>query len=209
MLKENLDGNPKFYNADYIFHDLQIVAELKCLENNKLTDANYMSKIKTAWHKWRRAGLVKGPTPETIVVNSLPQQCCRELTSIASKYLKSPIKKANRQIRETKNVLKLPHYKGLLLLANDGNYAWPPDTLVHLAGGILYSGYTSIDNAVIFSVNMLAEVPGVDVPCRLWMPGGRNTPDAISPETLKLLAHQWFNFHDNLTGHANRRFGDV
>ena len=59
VLKEQIAGDPTFDNADYIFHDLQIVAELKCLENDKLNDPNYMNKIATAWSKCKGVSPIK------------------------------------------------------------------------------------------------------------------------------------------------------
>lgn len=208
VLKDELGGSPTFENADYVLHDQQIVAELKCLEDNKLDDPVYMGKIETIWQKWRVAGLVEGDTPEEIVLNKLPQQCARELVSLASVPLKGVIKKANRQIRQTKRSLDLPCYKGLLLLANDGNFALPANTLFQLVGGILSGGYSSISCFVLFSVNMVAQVPGADIPCMVWMPSFRPQSEPIPAETMQSLRDGWVSFHEKITGKTYRRFGD-
>jgi hypothetical protein len=209
VLKDEISCSPSFENADYIFHNLQIVAELKCLEDNKLDDPVYMGKIDALWQKWRTFGLVKGDTPERILLSELPQQCARELISVTSLPLKGVVKKANRQIRQTKDNLDLSSYKGLLLLANDGNLAYPPPTLNQLVGGILSNGFTSIDCYVLFTVNMFAQVPGVDIPCTLWMPSYRSEAVSIPPDVMASLRDGWSTFQEQLIGQKFRRFGDV
>jgi hypothetical protein len=209
VLKKQIGASPSFENADYVLHQQKIVAELKCLEDNKLDDPDYMAKIEAAWRKWEGLGYVTGEIPEQIVLNTLPPCCGREMVTIASAPLKGVIKKANRQIRETKDKLNLPTYKGLLLLANDGNYALPPNTLDQLVGGILSVGYTSINCYVLLSVNMVAQVPGVEIPCMVWMPSFRSEEESIRPEVMKFLHVKWKSYHERLTGQTYRCFGDV
>ena len=43
---ELIGKSPNFDNADYVFDDDKIVAELKCLQENKLNDANLNKKIR-------------------------------------------------------------------------------------------------------------------------------------------------------------------
>jgi len=209
VLKAELDPSPDFENADYVFHDLQIVAELKCLQENKLDDPLYMQKIDEAWQRWKKAGLVEGDTPDRILLNQLPELCAKELVSIGSRPLKRIVEKANRQIRETKANRNLPAYKGLLLLANDGNFALPANTQDGLVGGILSNKYSSIDSYVLFSVNMTSQVPGVDIPCMVWIPRGRSMTQSIPPNFLTFLRDRWVDFHEKLSGRKYRRFGDV
>jgi len=209
ILRDEIDKSPTFSNADYVLHDQKIVAELKCLEVNKLDDPLYMGKINAAWQKWRKSGLVTEDTPEMIQLNKLPPQCVKELVSITSRPLKRVIEKANRQIRETKEKLNLQSYKGLLLLANDGNFALPPNTLYQLLGGVLNNGFTSIDCFVLFSVNMIAQVPGVDIPCMVWMPSFRSEAESIPSDAMNLIQSGWFAFYEKITGQKYKRFGDI
>jgi len=209
VLKNDIADSPSFENADYVLHEQQIVAELKCLEVNKIDDSVYMGKIDAAWQKWRASGLITGDTPERIVLNELPHRCARELVALTSLPLKGVIKKANRQIRQTKDTLNLPSYKGLLLLANDGNFALPLNTLCQLVGGILSGGYTSINCSVVFSVNMVAQLPGVDIPCMVWMPSYRSQAKSISPDVMVSIRDGWTAFHEKMTGQTCRRFGDI
>lgn len=45
--------SPNFLNADYIFSEDKIVAELKCLQDNKLNDKKLNKKITKLYEKWR------------------------------------------------------------------------------------------------------------------------------------------------------------
>ena len=209
VLRDEIDKSPTFSNADYVLHDQKIIAELKCLEVNKLDDPLYMGKIDAVWQKWRKSGLVTGDTPENILLNELPQPCAQELVSLTSLPLKGVVKKANRQIRETKEKLNLQSYKGLLLLANDGNFALPPNTLYQLLGGVLNNSFTSINCFVLFSVNMIAQVPGVDIPCRVWMPSFRSEAESIPSDVMDSIRNGWFAFYEKVTGQKYKRFGDI
>ena len=208
VLRDSLPRSPLFENADYVFHDFQIVAELKCLTEDKLDDPNYIQKINAAWQKWRKSGLVFGDTPEQIPVNILPEPCRRELVSISSRPLSRVITKANRQIRATKSALNINAYKGLLLLANDGNFALPANTMCWLVEDVLSDHFHSIDTYVLFSVNMVAKVPGTDIPCMVWMPRFRSEKEAIPQNIMDKLSEGWSSYYDKLTGRTYRRFGD-
>ncbi len=209
VLSDKIGVNPTFENADYVFPDQEIVAELKCLKVNKLNDPTYMGKIADLWQRWRNSGFVTGDTPETILLNELPPQCASELVSVTSRPLKRVIEKANRQIRETKATLNLPSYKGLLLLANDGNFALPPNTLHQLVGEVLTDSYTSINCFVLFSVNMIAQVPKVEFPCRVWMPNFRSESESIPSDVMGSIRDGWHEFHEKITDQTYRRFGDT
>ena len=206
VLKETLKGDPQFENADYVFHEYGFVAELKCLQDNKLDDAAYMSKIDAAWQRWRHAGQVVGDTPEEIVLQNLPLECQRELVDIGETPLKGIVKKANKQIKVTKQTLNLSTYKGVLLVANDGNFGLPANTLWTLIGGLLSRGYTSIDNTVLFSVNMAARVPGADIPCMVWMLGYRSKAESLSEAVLNTIRDGWSKYHETLTDQNYRKF---
>lgn len=209
VLRTAITKSPTFENADYVFHDHKVVAELKCLRENKLDDATYMKKIETLWQNWCRLGLVTCDIPDQIPLAILPPQCARELIHTSTIPLKGVIRKANRQIRQTKQALNIPSYRGLLLLANDGNYALPPQTLNQLVGRLLKSAYSSIDAFVLFSVNMFANIPGTDVPCMIWLPSFRSPTKTVSSNTMTLLRDGWAAYHEKLTGQKCRRFGDV
>src|SRR6266567_7159531 len=120
LVSELLPANPSFDNADYLFRNDNVVAELKCLEKDILDGIDFKAKLNVLYDTWVRKGLVR-PAWGTVEINTatLPIQCQQEIHSIIKNPIERTIKKANRQIRETKEHFNLPNAAGLLLLAND------------------------------------------------------------------------------------------
>jgi hypothetical protein len=167
----NLFNNtPQFSNADYLFEHDSVIAELKCLEKDPLSDPVFEDKISKLYNKWFEAGLVP-PVPKGFTINTgdLPEQCAIELFGLFKKQLEnSYIKKANKQIRESKAELNRHDAIGLLLLANDGNYALDPRVTFYLLHHTLKGQYTSIDHVIYFAANLRTDIPGVARNGFLW-----------------------------------------
>lgn len=109
---------PDFANADYWFPEDLVVAELKCLTEDLSTSQEFGRRISALYSSWIKKGLVPAPTDARVRFNlrDLPTRCAREfLEPIKQKLQASTIKKANKQIKETKLHLGAPEAKGLLL----------------------------------------------------------------------------------------------
>lgn len=52
------DQSSKASNADYVFRGENVIAELKCLEDDKSSDPKFLRKIDMLYSKWVRSGLV-------------------------------------------------------------------------------------------------------------------------------------------------------
>jgi hypothetical protein len=136
-LGENLRptvNSPK--NADYVFRKDDVVAELKCLENN-FFNASHARKLSILVQNWPRQRLlppVYGTTTMDINLRSLPEVCRQQWVGI-KKPIKRVLEEANKQIKTTKQFLNLPTAKGVLLLVNEGVPLPPPELmyLVHLS----------------------------------------------------------------------------
>ena len=200
VLKDTLPKNPTFNNADYVFPQHSTIAELKCLQHDPSTDPDFQKKVAACWIKWHRAGILPDEIPDMFRSDLLPANVFRELKALYSANLRGVIKKANRQIRETREALKLTGYKGLLLLASDGNYALQPKTLQALTFEILRGSCREIQNVVFFSVNMASSVPNSDSPAFLWIPYCRSEELAMSEESMTRLAPGWKHHHESLLG---------
>lgn len=206
-IDEIVGDSPVFDNADYLFSNHKTIAELKCLQENKLDDPVLMERMENLWSKWEKQGHVNGDIPERIQRDSIPDTCFQELYSLCSKSLKSVIKKANKQIRNTKNALKLSDHHGLLLLANDGNYALPPKTLLFFVAKILHHDFSEIEDFVIFSGNMLASAPDISNPCYIWLSGNTQRGPYVSPEFIEQMRIEWRKNHEAITGQCLKEFG--
>lgn len=146
---------PSFDNADYIIDNYNIIAELKCLQEDKSTDNNFLNKIKNKFsgHLKKEGMVIFG----TILVNSnqLSDSCTKELHDIYLKPIRSLAKKANKQIRETKQNLNKENSHGLLILINDNNKLLEPSRAIELIGQCLRrDGLSSIDSVLYLTLNL-------------------------------------------------------
>lgn len=170
--------SPSFSNADYWFPGDLVIGELKCLSEDFAEKGDFKQRLSELYVSWLQRRLVPPSTEPVIRFNlqEIPEPCAYEFLEIMKKRIEfSTIKKANKQIRETKHFLNAPDAKGLLLLANDGNLAMKPEVMAHLLARILKGKYSSIDSVIYFSVNHPASASGVPMPSLFWI-------DAIVPE---------------------------
>jgi hypothetical protein len=191
-------------NADYIFFDAGMIAELKCLEEDHDNKAEFVEKRQALVDKWERDGLVQPSQVRVpfIQVKAFPQPCHDDLIKLYGQCVKSHLRSANQQIRESKETHDLPNAKGLLLLANDGNYSIEPDHMGQILGKHLNGGnYPNIDTVLFFTVNMAVQVPEDDVISRLWIyfyrqPAEQGVPVPFMDE----MGVAWASFFKELTG---------
>ena len=196
IVKDLISKNPAYLNADYFFENRSIVAELKCLEKDTFRDAEYRKKMGIIYHKWMRQGLVPWTTSAGGVVQSkdLPMKCQLDVANLLKPVVERPIKKANRQIKQTKGEFNLPKAKGLLLLVNDGNYSLESDAVMYLVSRSIKAQYTAIHTVVYFTVNMLADAPGVNRDVLVWLDAPRDPADPLPRSFLDGLQKGWGSF---------------
>jgi hypothetical protein len=168
-LDDELPENPGVEVADYYFEREGVVAELKCLSED--LDPNAFREMLA---DWTARGLIPPPplgVPYRVYTRDLPEICQREFFhSCLNRLRNSTIKKANKQIRKTKERLHAPDARGLLLLANDGNFHLRPGLLRQLVTKACRDRFSSIDEAVIFTANF--GTTGHEAPdgTRIWAP---------------------------------------
>ena len=202
LVSEIVGSSPKFNNADYLFRDVNVISELKCLREDKSHDKRFQQKVQERFDSWIDKGLVPNPGPGTFRLESkyLPLQCTNELYKIYQKPINRIVDKANRQIKQTKKHLNLPEAKGLLLLVNDGNYALELDVLAYAVTQCLGIRYKSINMVVIFTVNMFVHMKGIEKNLLVWMPAERKELEIIDPEFLNRLQVGWMRHLEDITG---------
>ena len=192
---------PKFANADFWLPDANVVAELKCLTEDLFASSSFNKGIHALYASWVKRGLVPSPTAARLRVNlrDLPLKCAREFVDPIKRRLEaSTIKKANRQIRETKKYLDKPDAKGLLLLVNDGNYMLPPTMIAPLLSRILKGQCSSINSVIYFSVNEKASVPGIDIPSLFWIDALVPEREPVSLEFRRAICAAWMAHYSSL-----------
>lgn len=191
---EDLKGSPP-PNADYLFGRDNVIAELKCLEEDTYSPGEFKEVFSSLINDWQDRGLLSWRLyggPMLIQSRDLPIECQLELEQQINRRLRKVITKANRQIRLTKEILGFPNAKGLLLLVSDGNYFLRPDHVLPLVGRILRTRFSSINSVVYFTVNSAVDMPNLNRDGLIWIQSVRDNFETVAPEFLSRLRAGWF-----------------
>lgn len=190
-------------NPDYIFAKQSVIAELKCLEEDLESKEDFINKRLALVHKWITEKIIDRSqvSGSVIYTKEFPEECQRDLTQLYGRTIKTHIRKANGQIRQGANDLGIPDSKGLLLLANDGNYALEPQTVLVILLRILNREdlFPFINTVVYFTPNMAVKMPDGSIG-PLWMHVWRDKDKGITLEFLNALGNGWAAFHGKLIG---------
>jgi hypothetical protein len=201
-LVSELVPNAQFDNADYFFRAENVVAELKCFEKDLLQERDFITKVNSLWDGWVHKGIVRDvPAGSTFTINTaaLPLQCGREIYSLFKKPIEGAIKKASKQIKQTKEYLNVPNAASLLFLANDGNYSLESADIIYIASKILTHQFSTIDGFVYFTVNMRAMKPGYERDVNLWVPEYRGYIEPLV-KMVDRMAEAWARFYARKIG---------
>lgn len=201
-LEDYISGELRFLNADYIFPDDNIVAELKVLEKDVLSTPDFQDKISELYDGWAQSGLVPPAySPGSIDTSTLPTECAVELIGLfKSQLTNSYIKKANRQIRETKEHLELPDARGVLLLANDGNFAFDPAFMFNVLHHSLHKTFHSIDAVIYFTANLMVTTPRSPNGALFWAHVAIQGRPKIEAAFESRLRSSWLSVVESETG---------
>jgi hypothetical protein len=190
LLKEG-----KRETADFLFREENIITELKTLENDARLE--HAQKLQQLVNEWTRRRLIMAYGRTVISLRALPPICQREWLDILLPPVEGIIRKANRQIRSTKGSEALPTAKGILLVANDGNFLHtdPLDYLNLMAIVFKKRGpngeprFPHIDGVVYFSYR----VPIRGEPFPFWVPAHLK-PDERVLSFQEKLRIGWFSY---------------
>lgn len=195
------DNSKKPDNADYFFRNRTIIAELKCLEKDYFNNKEIGKKLETKLNRWIHAGILRKESIKDGVIqtDNLSPYYASEIFQIFLKPMKSAIEKANKQIKETKKYFNLPEAKGLLILANDGNYSLTPKLSMHALANLLLTKHSGIDSFIYFTPNIQVTDPNLGRQAHLWI-SGRSRPSANAVESgyLSKISNEWIRFLENL-----------
>lgn len=185
--------NPDFSNADYVFPQDKVVAELKCLTDDKSADEDLQKKLEELFESAIQRGFIPDPGPGRHILETkgTPLQFQREVYAVISRSIIRRLSKANKQIKETKARLNLPEARGLLLLCNDGNFRLEPAQWVHAVRVALGNDFSSINSVVQFTVNMLSTTPTMGQHANLWMSGVRPGIKPVPEDFIHRLGEGW------------------
>ena len=156
------------------------------------------------YDKWVKQGLIPDAffRPTVIETKNLPMKCQLDVANLLKRPVEQRIKEANRQIKQTKEYFDLPEAKGLLLLVNDGNYSLESNAVMYLVSRCIKTQFTAIHTVIYFTVNLLADMPGVDRDVLIWLNAPRVPGEVMPREFLDTLRD---GFH-SLSGRREKIF---
>jgi hypothetical protein len=192
---------PDWENADYVFQETKVVVELKEIQTDINADRELSERIGAIHYKHRaRLGVLFGR--QSIRIDKLPDDIRNEMVVPFQRRIEGPIKKAARQLKETKAKLGLSEGCGILVVVNDASTFLTPDVAHFFFSRILAGQHSAIDLVVYCSVNMLLHSEGVpEGGCFWWampVPGRRTPPDGF----VEKLCANWKREIDEAVGVA-------
>ncbi|MGH9969784.1 MAG: hypothetical protein ACREBG_18595 [Pyrinomonadaceae bacterium] len=192
--RRDFKGSPPL-NADYLFAADNVIAELKCLEEDTYSAGEFKELFNSLVTDWQDRGMLQWRLfggPILVQSRDLPVECQLELEKLINRRLRKVVTKANKQIRLTKETLGLTDAKGLLLLVSDGNYFLRPKHVLGFVGRILRERFSSINSIVYFTVNAAVDVPTIDRDGLIWIQSFRDNLEPVASEFLSRLRAGWF-----------------
>ena len=196
---EDLIPQPRnFQNADFAFFEDGVIAELKEIEtefsNSQAFTKGFdelMPRVVAEDPEWR---------PALFGGKGEPQWFAREYVRLFRPPLTRILKKANAQIKETKEYFKIKSNSGIAIVVNDGFASLGPDRVRALMGNILSTSYSSIDCCIYMTVNRYVELSGSNVPRLVWAPMYSDRASDGLDAFVNKLGEKWFDYIQTIIG---------
>ena len=199
VIEDFLPQPRQFQNADFSFLENSIFAELKEIETEFSKAPAFfreyealLSKLISENPEWRPA-LFGGQ-------NHYPSWFNTEFIRLFRPPLLRILKKANRQLRETKSHFGINSPTGILLLVNDGFTTIGPDLIRALISDILLHTYSSIDCFIYLTVNRYIKIEGYEEPMLVWVPTYSCRASDALVHFVDDLGRKWHDFLETNTG---------
>jgi len=196
---EFLSDSPSFNNADYIFKTDNIIIELKEITEDFMNSASFFRKFNVLISKV----IEENPDwqPSMFGGNgNMPDWFPLEFIKISRKPLDGILKKANKQLRETKQYFNIENNTGVLIIVNDGFTSLQHDYIRAIISDLLVYSYSSIDCVVYTTLNRYVELKYTPTPSLLWIPLYSEKSDDNLVEFINRLGREWINFLEKELG---------
>lgn len=204
LVSSLVSGNIDTKNADYFFDGPGVIAELKCFQKDLFNNEEDIPRLFAYFDKWKQKGLIEEGDELKLIFGrkTLPIECWQDLLLAVSKTIERAIHKGNKQIKETKILLKKPDAKGLLFLCNDGNYFVQNNVFLKLICDVMTRKYldSEIDGFIYFTYNQTATIPGSQLDWQLWTAAYRSDGDELLPAFVDQLGSEFNIFYAKETG---------
>jgi hypothetical protein len=189
-------------NADFVFQQHNVVAELKRLVKDHTEDKAVQVKLQRLYDKWVAQGKVSpGEGRIKLRPANLPPDCANEMISLFREPFANRIRKANKQIKTTKKALNMGSAIGILIVAQDGEYSMvPKDILSFLARCLNREVFSGINNVVYVNANMPLTRPNDARDLYIWAEAFRDKTRSAPNILLQSLADAWASELANAAG---------
>ncbi|KAA3499136.1 hypothetical protein DXM26_22835 [Agrobacterium tumefaciens] len=177
--------------ADYLFREQKVVAEHKFLETEFGHTPEAEVKVDAIFSRYL-------PDDE----GEYPPELFTELRGVLRAPIQRIIKKANTQIRDTKQELGLVGFEGVLLLVNDNFRSPPPALVMALTSDILSQGFYKSIRAVIYITNHFVELPDHPDALLLWAP----MYSPVASDSLVSFINEFGRLHGDYTEEVLGKF---
>lgn len=148
--------SPSFQNADYVHKENKIIIELKVLEKEHFEEGGVIGSINAFILQpvsidEQRTGQYK---------LSLPKQNREGKHDNIKEPLKRTLKKANKQLRETKRFYSnIGHFSGYVIFAQTGLSSLSPEITGQVLRKSMFKNYSEIDGAIICTPHFQTKNP--------------------------------------------------
>lgn len=187
--------SPSFDNADYIFQKDKVVIELKEIQTEFGNKPAFREKFSLLISK-----LIEKEPDFFPFRNPLPRWFFQEYIRIFRPPLSRTLKKANKQIRETKHYFNIETPTGIAVFVNDGFVSLGPEEILAIASNILMHSYSSIDCFIYVTVNRYVEVKGSSEPKLIWAPVYSDRVQDKIYDFVNLLGEKWGDYLEKKLG---------
>jgi len=122
--------SPDFDNADFLFRADNVIAELKCLDEDLVNDSEFIEKA-TAVHLEQQRLDITRQVPIVfgeawVTTEGRSPEYIKAMRELYYEPIRRSIKKANKQIKTTAEKLGIEGPKGLVVIANNNHSVLEP-----------------------------------------------------------------------------------
>jgi hypothetical protein len=212
VVSDRENQKSKARNADFVFHEQKVIAELKILKDDPYKNKEFRKSHAKKEREWVGKGYITTEELKRVTkLKELPDRCYRDIEKLYIRPLKTHVEKANEQIKSTRKLQNLSDYKGLLLLVSDGNFLLDPKNIRMGLSGLFASGrYSGINTVSYLTVNVVTTRPDDPSLSRLWINFFRHGQlEQVPLGFLNDLYDKWATFFAVKTGIPINKISEV
>lgn len=196
VLSDDFSTSVDFANADFWFEKDRVIIELKEIQTEFL-DKN-KERVQDLINKYVKEDNLSS---KDIFFGNFSDSFWNDYVRLVRPAISRTLKKANKQIKETKTCLEKPEARGIVVLVNDGFTSFSVQTVFGLVCNILLNSYSSIDGFILLTVNSYVAIEDSNIPRQVWIPSYSPGVEYTSlPNFVNELGREWRKFLDTIIG---------